>query len=78
MGACFSVLSASQTSYFIMQGSFNLEIHVLQEDIENKIEVVDALAVKLLQRFNYSVSSMRTTSHHLSQGVTPNWNIMSK
>ncbi|MCL7025175.1 hypothetical protein MKW94_002699 [Papaver nudicaule] len=41
-----------------------------QEDIENKIEVVDALAVKLLQRFNYSVSAMRTTAHHLS-GVHP-------
>ncbi|KAJ0239006.1 Uncharacterized protein HA466_0235260 [Hirschfeldia incana] len=38
-----------------------------QEDIENKIEVADALATKLLQRFNYSVSAMRTTSHHLSQ-----------
>ncbi|OVA12854.1 hypothetical protein BVC80_1805g60 [Macleaya cordata] len=38
-----------------------------QEDIENKIEVADALAVKLLQRFNYSVSSMRTTAHHLSE-----------
>ncbi|RZC52053.1 hypothetical protein C5167_020476 [Papaver somniferum] len=39
-----------------------------QEDIENKIEVADALAVKLLQRFNYSVSAMRTTAHHLSGG----------
>ncbi|CDY19620.1 BnaA05g20280D [Brassica napus] len=38
-----------------------------QEDIENKIEVADALASKLLQRFNHSVSAMRTTSHHLSQ-----------
>ncbi|PSS21360.1 E3 ubiquitin-protein ligase BRE1-like [Actinidia chinensis var. chinensis] len=38
-----------------------------QEEIENKIEVVDALAVKLLQRFNYSVSTMKTTSHHLSE-----------
>ncbi|PIA28102.1 hypothetical protein AQUCO_07200019v1 [Aquilegia coerulea] len=38
-----------------------------QEEIENKIEVVDALAVKLLQRFNYSVSAMRTTAHHLSE-----------
>ncbi|WZZ72940.1 hypothetical protein YC2023_084310 [Brassica napus] len=37
------------------------------EDIENKIEVADALATKLLQRFNHSVSAMRTTSHHLSQ-----------
>ncbi|XP_047332115.1 uncharacterized protein LOC124935739 [Impatiens glandulifera] len=38
-----------------------------QEEIENKIELVDALAVKLLQRFNYSVSSMKTASHHLSE-----------
>ncbi|KAG2243915.1 hypothetical protein Bca4012_067887 [Brassica carinata] len=38
-----------------------------QEDIENKIEVADALASKLLQRFNHSLSAMRTTSHHLSQ-----------
>ncbi|GER29608.1 C2 calcium/lipid-binding plantphosphoribosyltransferase family protein [Striga asiatica] len=38
-----------------------------QEEIENKIEVVDALAVKLLQRFNYSASSMKTTSNHLSE-----------
>ncbi|XP_021908031.1 uncharacterized protein LOC110822268 [Carica papaya] len=36
------------------------------EEIENKIEVADALAVKLLQRFNYSVSAMKTTSQHLS------------
>ncbi|WZZ85444.1 hypothetical protein YC2023_114023 [Brassica napus] len=42
-----------------------------QEDIENKIEVADALASKLLQRFNHSVSAMRTTSHHLSQGAYP-------
>ncbi|XP_042508577.1 uncharacterized protein LOC122084418 isoform X1 [Macadamia integrifolia] len=38
-----------------------------QEEIENKIEVADALAVKLLQRFNYSVSTMRTTAHNLSE-----------
>lgn len=38
-----------------------------QEEIENKIEVVDALAVKLLQRFNFSVSAMKTTSQHLSE-----------
>ncbi|XP_031399476.1 uncharacterized protein LOC116209873 isoform X5 [Punica granatum] len=37
-----------------------------QEDIENKIELADALSVKLLQRFNYSVSTMKTTSQHLS------------
>ncbi|KAK9284369.1 hypothetical protein L1049_023540 [Liquidambar formosana] len=38
-----------------------------QEEIENKIEVVDALAIKLLQRFNYSVSAMKTASNHLSE-----------
>ncbi|XP_030472783.1 uncharacterized protein LOC115690545 isoform X2 [Syzygium oleosum] len=38
-----------------------------QEEIENKIELVDALAVKLLQRFNHSVSAMKTTSQHLSE-----------
>ncbi|KAL8160456.1 hypothetical protein V2J09_001993 [Rumex salicifolius] len=37
-----------------------------QEELENKIDVVDALSVKLLQRFNYSVSAMKTTSQHLS------------
>ena len=41
----------------------------MQEEIENKIEVADALAVKLLQRFNYSVSAMKTTSNHLSEGI---------
>lgn len=38
-----------------------------QEDIENKIEVADALAIKILQRFNYSVATMKTTSQHLSE-----------
>ncbi|GAB2279472.1 hypothetical protein Dimus_014111 [Dionaea muscipula] len=44
------------------------KINEKQEEIENKIEVADALAVKLLQRFNYSVSAMKTTSQHLSEG----------
>ncbi|KAK5843768.1 Sodium-dependent phosphate transporter 1 [Gossypium arboreum] len=43
------------------------EISKKQEEIENKIEVADALAVKLLQRFNYSVSTMKTTSQHFSE-----------
>ncbi|OAY57516.1 uncharacterized protein LOC110609214 [Manihot esculenta] len=43
------------------------EISKKQEEIENKIEVADALATKLLQRFNYSVSTMKTTSQHLSE-----------
>ncbi|EEF30877.1 conserved hypothetical protein [Ricinus communis] len=38
-----------------------------QEEIENKIEVADALAAKLLQRFNYSLSTMKTTSQRLSE-----------
>ncbi|PKA53107.1 hypothetical protein AXF42_Ash019015 [Apostasia shenzhenica] len=38
-----------------------------QEEIENKIETADALAAKLLQRFNYSVSSMRKAADELAQ-----------
>ncbi|CAH2043067.1 unnamed protein product [Thlaspi arvense] len=49
------------------QESKSQEITKRQEDIENKIEVADALATKLVQRFNHSVSAMRTTSQHLSQ-----------
>ncbi|KAH9614895.1 hypothetical protein KSS87_019106 [Heliosperma pusillum] len=44
------------------------KISSTQEEIENKIEVVDALAVKLMQRFNGSVSTMKTASQHLSEG----------
>ncbi|VAH94783.1 unnamed protein product [Triticum turgidum subsp. durum] len=43
------------------------EISGRQGELENKIETADALAVKLLQRFNYSVSSMRSTSHNLAE-----------
>lgn len=39
--------------------------------MENKIEVADALAIKLHRRFNYLVSTMKTTSHHLSEGNLP-------
>lgn len=38
-----------------------------QEEIENKIDTADALSVKLLQRFNYSVSAMRTTAHSFAE-----------
>ncbi|KAL6843490.1 hypothetical protein ACP4OV_026552 [Aristida adscensionis] len=38
-----------------------------QEEIENKIETADALAVKLLQSFTYSVASMRTTSRNFAE-----------
>ncbi|KAJ9564563.1 hypothetical protein OSB04_000529 [Centaurea solstitialis] len=41
-----------------------------QEEIENKIEVADALALKLLRRFNYSVSAMKTASTHLTGGIS--------
>ncbi|KAK8480112.1 hypothetical protein V6N13_053205 [Hibiscus sabdariffa] len=43
------------------------EISKKQEEIENKIEVADALTAKLLQRLNHSVSTMATTSQHLSE-----------
>ncbi|CAK8539987.1 unnamed protein product [Lathyrus sativus] len=42
------------------------EISKKQEEIENKIEVADALAIKLLQRYNHSTSTMKTASQHLS------------
>ncbi|KAJ1408809.1 hypothetical protein SESBI_23221 [Sesbania bispinosa] len=42
------------------------EISKRQEEIENKIEVADALAIKLRQRFNHSMSTMKTASQHLS------------
>lgn len=42
---------------------------MVQEEIENKIETADALAVKLLQRFNYSVSAMRSTANNLAEGL---------
>uniref|UniRef100_A0A3N7EXI6 Uncharacterized protein n=1 Tax=Populus trichocarpa TaxID=3694 RepID=A0A3N7EXI6_POPTR len=44
------------------------QISKKQEEIGNKIEVADVLAIKLLQRFNYSVSAMKTASQNLSEG----------
>lgn len=41
--------------------------------MENKIETIDALAAKLLQRFTYSVSAMRSTSQSLSEGNFQNF-----
>ncbi|KAJ1701794.1 hypothetical protein LUZ63_001573 [Rhynchospora breviuscula] len=38
-----------------------------QEELENKIETVDALAAKLLQRFTHSVAAMRSTSQSLAE-----------
>ncbi|KAI4381758.1 hypothetical protein MLD38_007803 [Melastoma candidum] len=38
-----------------------------QEAVENKVELADALAVKLLQRLNDSLSTMKTTAHRLSE-----------
>uniref|UniRef100_A0A7N0TEA9 BLOC-1-related complex subunit 5 n=1 Tax=Kalanchoe fedtschenkoi TaxID=63787 RepID=A0A7N0TEA9_KALFE len=55
------------TLYRDWQTQKSLHITMKQEEIENNIEVADALAVKLLQRFNYSVSAMKTTAHHLSE-----------
>ncbi|XP_004512123.1 uncharacterized protein [Cicer arietinum] len=37
-----------------------------QEEIENRIEVADALAIKLFKRYNHSTSTMKTASQHLS------------
>ncbi|KAK6922627.1 hypothetical protein RJ641_010931 [Dillenia turbinata] len=60
MGSAGSNLSSSQ------EGKAK-KICEKQEEIENMIEVVDALAIKLLQRFNYSASAMRTAAHHLAE-----------
>lgn len=46
---------------------------MLQEEIESKIETADALAVKLFQRFNYSVSAMRSTTQSLAEGEFPHF-----
>ncbi|XP_065853230.1 uncharacterized protein [Euphorbia lathyris] len=54
------------TTYREWQEEKAQQIGNKQEEIENKIEVADALATKLLQRFNYSVSATKTTSQHLS------------
>ncbi|XP_078440570.1 uncharacterized protein LOC144710627 isoform X2 [Wolffia australiana] len=40
-----------------------------QEEIENKIEVVDAMVLKLLRRFNYSLSAIKAASNSFSQVV---------
>ncbi|WZZ12683.1 hypothetical protein YC2023_105772 [Brassica napus] len=65
------ILAELFSIYREWQDSKAQEITNRQEDIENKIEVADALASKLVQRFNHSVSAMRTTSHHFSQGAYP-------
>ncbi|XP_022015785.1 uncharacterized protein LOC110915400 isoform X1 [Helianthus annuus] len=54
------------TVYQELQEKQAQNINKRQEEIENKIEVADALALKLLQRYNYSVSAMKTTATHLS------------
>ncbi|KAI3669498.1 hypothetical protein L6452_40734 [Arctium lappa] len=41
-------------------------INKRQEELENKIKAVDALAVKLLKKYKFSASAMKTTSRHLS------------
>ncbi|KAJ8647946.1 hypothetical protein MRB53_000969 [Persea americana] len=62
-----NVLLELFTVYRDWQEEKSKTISQKQEGIENKIETVDALAVKLLKRFNYSVSAMRTTARHLSE-----------
>nr|GEW89905.1 hypothetical protein [Tanacetum cinerariifolium] len=54
------------STYQELQEKQAQNINKRQEEIENKIELADALALKLLQRYNYSVSAMKTTSSHLS------------
>ncbi|KAI3499989.1 hypothetical protein L1887_35804 [Cichorium endivia] len=41
-------------------------INKQQEEVENKIEIADALALKLLQTYNFSFQAMKSTSSHLS------------
>ncbi|KAK8716795.1 hypothetical protein V6N13_044093 [Hibiscus sabdariffa] len=62
------VLAELFSTYRDYQEEKAQEISKKQEEMENKIEVADALAVKLLQRLNHSVSTMKTTSQHLSEG----------
>ncbi|MFS8034002.1 hypothetical protein Hanom_Chr17g01576101 [Helianthus anomalus] len=54
------------TVYQELQEKQAQNINKRQEEIENKIEVADALALKLLRRYNYSLSAMKTTATHLS------------
>ncbi|KAL4378003.1 hypothetical protein GQ457_02G013830 [Hibiscus cannabinus] len=61
------VLAELFSTYHDYQEEKAEEISKKQEEVENKIEVADALAVKLIQRVNYSVSSMKMTSQHLSE-----------
>ncbi|XP_062212268.1 uncharacterized protein LOC133913210 [Phragmites australis] len=62
-----SVLGELFSMYREWQEENAKKISRKQEEIENKIETADALAVKLLQRFNYSLTSMRSTSHNLAE-----------
>ncbi|KAF3564701.1 hypothetical protein DY000_02011817 [Brassica cretica] len=57
---CIFLVNATKNSVCLFLSNFGFTNHG-----------VDALASKLLQRFNHSVSAMRTTSHHLSQGAYP-------
>jgi hypothetical protein len=43
-------------------------INQTQGELEHKIEIVDALAVKLLQRFNDSVTVMKSSAAHFENG----------
>ncbi|KAG0466824.1 hypothetical protein HPP92_018404 [Vanilla planifolia] len=62
-----NVLLELFSMYREWQEEKTLKISQQQEEIENKIETADALASKLLQRYNYTVSSMKTTAHNLAK-----------
>ncbi|KAJ7557378.1 hypothetical protein O6H91_05G124500 [Diphasiastrum complanatum] len=44
-----------------------IKISNKQEDLGFKIDAAEALAMKLLQRFNYSASTMKTSALHLQE-----------
>ncbi|KAG0468480.1 hypothetical protein HPP92_017808 [Vanilla planifolia] len=62
-----NVLLELFSMYREWQEEKTLKISQQQEEIENKIETADALASKLLQRYNFTVSSMKTTAHNLAK-----------
>lgn len=45
---------------------------MVQEEIGFKIDAVEAVAMKLLQRLNYSASVMKTSAVHLQDGKNMN------
>ena len=64
------IKSYSNHEEYALSSWYNLIWYKLyQEEIENKIEVADALAIKLLQCLNYMVSTMKAFSQNLSEGI---------